>query len=159
MSEDRFLSGEEKRARLREQFKRELQKDKQLREELARARQMQTLRRQVESIEERMFTSADDAADMLTKLNEQTAWNEARLDLALEHSTTPKQVSEGSMPTSRTPSDPITDALPPHLQPVTPAPMGANLPRRLSDGTWHNPEHEVELPIVNRPKTLGNRKL
>jgi hypothetical protein len=159
MSEDRLLSGEEKRARLREKFKRDLQQDKQLREDLQRAQKTQAINRQVQALEQQLLTSTDDTLDVLGKLTVQTAWNEAKLDLALErHSPGPEHHQPvSSVP--RTASDPITDALPPHLQTANPAPLASNLPRRLADGTWHNPHHEIEFPIANRLKTLGNRQL
>jgi hypothetical protein len=160
MDDDRLLSGEEKRAQLREKFKRDLQQDKQLRDDLLRAQKANALARQVQAAEHRLLAPTEDTLDMLSKLREQTAWNEAKLDLALERRSVKSDLDGAfSKPAPRTPVDPIADALPRHLQTVVPSSQASDQPRRLSDGSWHNPGHDIELKVINRPKTLGNRVL
>lgn len=77
---DKHLSGEEKRAKLREEYKRELMERKRIEEQMKGAGTMGKIQQALDQI----LNFNDDTEEWINKINEKAAHTEARLDIALE---------------------------------------------------------------------------
>ena len=107
---------EKERARLKEQYVKELRERKQIQRTLEAAQQQQTVNRALGRMIDTLQHLQDDPDEFSARLEAETALNEARLDIALnqESSTEPKTVSDpGSDEPLRTPS---TKTIGPTLQ-------------------------------------------
>jgi hypothetical protein len=81
MDNDRFLSGEEKRAKLKEEYKNELLLKKQFLDKVKSRRHIDNINNALE----KMLKMAGDDIDLgIEKLNAESALTAAKLDLALE---------------------------------------------------------------------------
>ena len=76
---DKHLSGEEKRARMKEQFKKELRERKEFAEKVKKLRRLQNINNALDGMK-----MEDDSQDWIDKLNQETAFNEAKTEMALE---------------------------------------------------------------------------
>lgn len=76
---DQHLSGEEKRRQMKEQFKKELRERKAFQEKAAQLRKQQNITQALESM-----VQEDDSQEWIDKLNSETAFSEARTEMALE---------------------------------------------------------------------------
>lgn len=79
MSEDKHLSGEEKRRRMKEQFKKELQARKEFSDKVKNLRRQQRITEALEGM-----TMDDDSDQWIERLNQETAFAEAKTEMALE---------------------------------------------------------------------------
>lgn len=73
------LSGEEKRRQLKEQFKQDLRERKAFLEQVQKLKGQQKVLKAIEGL-----NPEDDTDEWINKLNEETAFNEAKMELALE---------------------------------------------------------------------------
>lgn len=76
---DKHLSGEEKRRLLKEQYKKDLMMRKDFLRKAKSLRQMQNINRALEGM-----TPQDDTDDWINKLNEESAFTEAKLEMAAD---------------------------------------------------------------------------
>lgn len=76
---DQHLSGEEKRRLMKEQFKKELRERKAFQEKVAQLRKQQNITKALEDM-----NYEDDSQDWIDKLNSETAFTEAKVEMALE---------------------------------------------------------------------------
>jgi|GEM_PF-2188774 len=79
MSEDKHLSGEEKRRRMKEQFKKELQARKEFADKVKNLRRQQRITEALEGMK-----MDDDSDQWIERLNQETAFAEAKTEMALE---------------------------------------------------------------------------
>lgn len=77
--DDRHLSGEEKRRRMKEEFKKDLQLRQEFLEKVKGLRHSQRINRALEDMNQQ-----DDTQDWIDKLNGETAFMEAKTEIALE---------------------------------------------------------------------------
>lgn len=83
--EEKRLTGEEQRAIMREQYKQEYKQRKEYLEMLQKAQRINKINRELGKLE--AMVTGDDSEDWMRQLNNQTALNEARVELALENAT------------------------------------------------------------------------
>ena len=76
--EDKHLSGEEKRRLMKEEFKKDLLQRKEFLQKVEQLKKQQTLRKAVEGM-----TSEDDTDEWVNLLNQETAFKEAKTEMAL----------------------------------------------------------------------------
>lgn len=76
--DDKNLSGEEKRKLLKEQFKKELLQQKEFLNKVKNLRQQSKINKALNEM-----NVEDDTQDWVDKLNEETAFNEAKIEMAL----------------------------------------------------------------------------
>jgi len=97
---------EKERARLKEQYSKELRERKQVLNSLDTLRKRQSVDQALESMVDTLENTTMESADHLTsKLDAETALNEARLEIALENQTQdPVETSKISDPRSSTPT-------------------------------------------------------
>lgn len=76
---DKHLSGEEKRRAMKEQFKKDLQERKEFLRKTKNLRQLQNINRALGEM-----TPQDDTDEWINKLNEESAFAEAKLEMAAE---------------------------------------------------------------------------
>ena len=76
---DKNLSGEEKRKLLKEQYKKELRERKEFVSKVKNLRQMQRINKALAEM-----TAEDDTDEWIRKLNEETAFTEAKMEIALD---------------------------------------------------------------------------
>jgi|GEM_PF-2556287 len=77
---DKNLSGEEKRRKLKEEYKKDLLARKQFRQKVNRLKNLQKINKALEN----MVTDNDDTDDWIRKLDEETALNEAKVEISLD---------------------------------------------------------------------------
>lgn len=87
---DKHLSGEEKRAKMKEEFKKDLRKRKEFLEKAKRLRQLKRINQALENM-----GYSDDTDELIRQLDEETAFNEAKLELATESARTINVPIEG----------------------------------------------------------------
>lgn len=83
MSEDKELSGEEKRAKLKEEYKRELLERRQLMEQAEQAKKMSPIQKALDEIQRINDSLSGTVDDIMDKLNMNSAEAEARMEVAL----------------------------------------------------------------------------
>ncbi len=98
---------EKERARLREQYVKELRERKHFLKSVNASRKRQTIDRALESMVDSLENVTDESTDHLTqKLNSETALSEARLEVALENQPPDEALrtsgAESTAPTSKT---------------------------------------------------------
>jgi hypothetical protein len=86
MSDDKNLSGEEKRRLLKEEYKRELLARKEFLGKVKNLKQSQKIQKALSEMQPQ-----DDTDEWTDRLNQETALSEARLDVALDSATTQKE--------------------------------------------------------------------
>lgn len=93
MSEEKELSGEEKRAKLKEEYKRELLERKKLMEQVEQAKKMNPIQKALDEIQRINDSLSGTVDDIIDKLNMGSAEAEARMEVAIEGGTQtqPKQ--------------------------------------------------------------------
>lgn len=79
MSDDKHLSGEEKRRRMKEQFKKELAERKEFANKVKNLRRLQNINNALDGMK-----MEDDSQDWIDRLDQETAMNEAKTEMALE---------------------------------------------------------------------------
>lgn len=79
MSDDKHLSGEEKRQKMKEQFKKELRDRKEFITRVNGLRKMQSINKALANMK-----VEDDSDTWIEQLNQETAFNEAKTEMALE---------------------------------------------------------------------------
>lgn len=79
MSDDKHLSGEEKRRKMKEQFKKELKDRKEFITRVNGLRKMQSINKALANMK-----VEDDSDQWIEQLNQETAFNEAKTEMALE---------------------------------------------------------------------------
>ncbi len=77
--DEKHLSGEEKRRRMKEQYKKELRERKEFLDKVKGLRRMQSINQALDQM-----NPEDDTQDWIDKLNQETAFNEARTEMAIE---------------------------------------------------------------------------
>lgn len=77
--QDEQLSGEEKRQKMKEQFKKELREKKEFLEKVKGLRRVTSINKALEDM-----VPTDDSQDWIDKLNQETAFNDAKMEMALE---------------------------------------------------------------------------
>jgi hypothetical protein len=105
---DKHLSGEEKRAKLREEYKRELLERKKIQEQLQAAQKMGPIQKALDQI----LNFNDDTEEWINKLNQSSAQTEARLDIALDSQRTAGSstgAAKPPQPTGTVAGDTMTD--------------------------------------------------
>lgn len=78
MAEERRLSGEEQRAKMKEQFKKDLQQRQEFLKKVQGLRSQQNILKALEGM-----NVEDDTDEWIRKLDEQTAFREAKMEIAL----------------------------------------------------------------------------
>lgn len=79
MSEDKHLSGDEKRRRMKEQFKKELRDRKEFTEKVKNLRRQQSITQALEGMK-----MEDDSDQWIERLNQETAFADAKTEIAFE---------------------------------------------------------------------------
>lgn len=79
MSEDKNLSGEEKRRLMKEQFKQELKGRKDFIQKVENLRKLQNINKALDNM-----NYQDDSDEWIGKLNQESAFTEAKMEIALE---------------------------------------------------------------------------
>lgn len=77
---DKELSGEEKRRRMKEQFKKTLREKKEFQEKVNKLRRLQNINTALDGMK-----MEDDSQDWIDRLDQETAFNEAKTEMALEN--------------------------------------------------------------------------
>ena len=84
MNEDKNLSGEEKRARLKEQYKREMRAQKEKLDSIRNAGVMRNLNEKLNRVMGGVLDKNDEYEEFMGKLDQETAMSEARVDMMLD---------------------------------------------------------------------------
>lgn len=86
---DKELSGEEKRRQMKEDFKKELQQRKEFMNKVKGLRRMQSINKALDDM-----TPEDDTQDWIDRLNTETAFSEAKTEMALDSAHAAAEKSE-----------------------------------------------------------------
>lgn len=108
---------EKERARLKEQYVKELRERKQIRRTLEAAKQQQTVNHALGRMIDTLESTQQDPDEFSARLDAETALNEARLDIALSQESPTQEAKPVSDQSSDEPSQvPVSKTIGPKLQ-------------------------------------------
>ncbi|MDX2062677.1 MAG: hypothetical protein SFY70_06425 [Bacteroidia bacterium] len=124
------LSGAELRAKLKEEYKRELLARKQWLEQAKQANRTAKLANEMSKLEQMAnLGDSDDTDEWIRRLNEVSALSEAKLELALDAPTPETATPLAPPPTSKSQGDELRTDTPPTTSPTEGPETGADLHR------------------------------
>ncbi len=103
--DENYLSGEEKRARLKEEYKKELLARKNIQAQIESSKRMSTIQNAMDKI----LNMNDDTEDWISKLNQTAAMAEAKLEMALGLDTPTASTTPTVTPQTPTPTEPVAE--------------------------------------------------
>ena len=144
--EERYLSGEEKRARLKADYKKELLERKQIQAQIESSKRMSTIQNAMDKI----LNINDDTEDWIQKLNQTAAMAEAKLEMALGLDAPVEAKQPAETPQSSAPTEPLAEkkANPPEDKPVEKT-LGDR--QTHSAGTTSTPTNTAPTPEGEKP--------
>ena len=111
---------EEERARLKEQYIKELRERKQIRRKIESAKKTQAINNALGAMVDTLVSAGDTADEFTARLDAETALNEARLEVALEDELSKENKPAADLDAAPQPPDPPTKTIGPRLKADTP---------------------------------------
>ncbi|MCY3628995.1 MAG: hypothetical protein OXI05_08555 [Bacteroidota bacterium] len=111
---------EEERARLKEQYIKELRERKQIRRTIESAKKTQAINNALGAMADTLASAGDTADEFTARLDAETALNEARLEVALEDELSKEKTSAADLDSAPQTSDPPSKTIGPRLKADTP---------------------------------------
>ena len=101
--DDKFLSGEEKRAKLKEAYKKDLQERKSFLEKVNAQKHLNQISSTLEDMTKRLI--GDDTDEWIQKLNQESALADAKMDMVLGNHQSPEELESPALQVSDTTSE------------------------------------------------------
>ena len=111
---------EEERARLKEQYIKELRERKQIRRTIESAKKTQAINNALGAMVDTLASAGDTADEFTARLDAETALNEARLEVALEDELSKEKTSAADLDAAPQTPDPPSKTIGPRLKADTP---------------------------------------